>query len=93
MTDRLNKPVFAGSPSFIQSLAIGHATNAAFGGVAVVNSGTSTATVLNVDVRSESVIFLGAQFTTNANSGFGRPFAVTSLTTATTNRRLHGHHG
>jgi len=36
-----------------------------------------------LDIRSESVVFLGAQFTTNAASGFGRPLAVTSMTVAT----------
>jgi hypothetical protein len=82
MVDRLNKPLFAGSPTFVQSIAVRGSTNAVFAGVAQVNSGASTATVLNVDIRSESVVFLGSQFVPAANSGFGRPFGVTSLTVA-----------
>lgn len=84
MVDRLNRPHFAGSPSFVQSMkAAGTAGNVTFAGVTTINSGSSSVAVTGVDIGSESVVFLGAQFTTNAASGFGRPFAVTSITVAT----------
>jgi hypothetical protein len=83
MVDRLNKPYFAGAPTFAQSIAVRGSTSAVFAGVAAINSGTSAVAVVGVDVRSESVVFLGApMFTTNAASGLGRPLAVTSLSTA-----------
>jgi hypothetical protein len=83
MVDRLNRPVFVGSPTFIASGPRFATTNAPFAGVASISSGTSAVAVTGVDIRSESVVFLGApMFTTNAASGFGRPLAVTSLTVA-----------
>ena len=85
MSIRLTGPVFANtSPTVVQSIAVRGSTNAVFGGVAQINSGTSTGTVVNVDVRTNTAIFLGSMFTTAANSGFGRAtFAVTSMTVAT----------
>jgi hypothetical protein len=82
MTDRLNNPLFACSPTLTQSVAV-RTANAVFGGVATIASGTSAVAVTGVDIRSESVVFLGSQFTTNAASGFGRPLAVTSMTVGT----------
>lgn len=84
MTDRLNRPLFAGSPTYVQSAPRAFAsTNFPFGGIASISSGSSSVTITNADIRSETAIFLGApMFVTNAASGFGRSFAVTSLTVA-----------
>jgi hypothetical protein len=81
--DRLNKAYFAYSPTVAQS-APARTSNDVFAGVATINSGTATSVILGVDIRSESVIYLGAPiFSTAANSGANRAFAVTSLTVNT----------
>lgn len=85
MVDRLNRAYFAYSPTVAQS-APPRTSNDVFAGVTTINSGTGTGVVTGVDVRSESVIYLGApMFTAAANSGAAawRGFAVTSLTVGT----------
>lgn len=85
MVDRLNRAFFSYSPTVAQS-APARSSNDVFAGVTSVISGAATGVVLGVDVRSESVVFLGApMFTTAANSGAAawRSFAVTSMTVNT----------
>ena len=82
MTDRLNKAFFAYSPTVAQS-GQPRASNNVFAGVSTIASGGAAAVITGVDIRSESVIVLGAPiFTVAANSGAAawRAFGVTSLT-------------
>jgi hypothetical protein len=80
MVDRLNKAYFGYSPTVAQS-ASARSSNDVFAGVTSILSGTSTGVVTGVDVRSESVVFLGAPiFTTAPASGSSRGFCVTSMT-------------